>query len=42
MAQVTKDDALKIAGQIIHPAIDRSLLDLGSYFCIPVSKHPDC
>ena len=29
MAQVTKDDALKIAGQIIHPAIDRSLLDLG-------------
>lgn len=29
MSQVTKDDALKIASQVMHPAIDRNLVDLG-------------
>jgi len=29
MSQVTKDDALKIASQVMHPAINRNLVDLG-------------
>ena len=29
MGQVTRDEVLKAAGQVMHPAIDRSLLDLG-------------
>ncbi|HDM10363.1 MAG TPA: DUF59 domain-containing protein [Desulfobacteraceae bacterium] len=29
MGQVTRDEVLKVASQVMHPAIDRSLLDLG-------------
>jgi len=29
MSQVTKEEALKIAAQVMHPAIDRNLVDLG-------------
>lgn len=29
MSQITKEDALKIASQVMHPAVDRNLVDLG-------------
>ena len=29
MSQITKSDALKAAADVMHPAIDRSLIDLG-------------
>jgi len=29
MSQITQEDALKIAAQVMHPAIDRNLVDLG-------------
>ncbi len=29
MSQITTDDALKIVSQVMHPAVDRNLVDLG-------------
>lgn len=29
MSQISKEDALKLAAQVLHPAIDRNLVDLG-------------